>query len=84
MDYQDPTVRMQGKQVTYHDRTDFIPGIILAKERLPISGSEAQLILETGPKRPHLHKVSLSQWNAANVKMLDLIIIIIIIILKFI
>ena len=77
LDFQDPAImlRVQGKQVVYHDITDFLPGCVVSKERLPISGSDAQLILETGPKRPPLHKVSLSQWNSANVKILDLLII---------
>ena len=65
---------MQGKQGVYHDITDFLPGGVISKERLPISGSDSQLILETGPKRPALHKVSLSQWISANVKILDLLI----------
>ena len=77
LDYQDPTVmlRMPGKQVTYHDITEFIPGCIMAKERVPIAGSDSQIVLETGPKRPALHKITLSQWNCANVRILDMLLL---------
>ena len=67
-------MRMQGKHVDYHDITDFIPGYIVEKERLAI-GSEGKVVLETGPKRPALHKVSLGQWNCANTRILDCMIL---------
>ena len=65
---------LQGKRVSYHDITDFLPGHVVEKERLPLAGSLGQLVLETGPKKPPLHKVTLSQWNCANTSILDTLI----------
>ena len=75
-DFQDPTLmmRLQVKRVSYHDITDFVPGHVVEKERLPLAGSMGQLVLETGPKKPPLHKVTLSQWNCANTSILDTLI----------
>ena len=72
LDFDDPTtlMRMQGKQVRYYDITEYIPGAVVERERMPLGG-EGGIILETGPKRPALHKVSISQWNSANAKILD-------------
>ena len=75
-EFQDPTLtmRLQGKRVPYHDITDFVPGHVVEKERFPLAGSLGQLVLETGPKKPPLHKVPLSQWNCANTSILDTLI----------
>ena len=77
LDYQDPTLimRMQGKSVTFHDITEYIPGFLVEKVRVAIPGSEGKVILETGPKRPALHKVTLGQWNCANARILDTLIL---------
>ena len=39
-DFQDPTLmmRLQGKRVSYHDITDFVPGHVVEKVRLPLAG----------------------------------------------
>ena len=72
MDFEDPTTLMcmQGKHVKYYDITEYIPGAVVERERMPLGG-EGGIILETGPRRPPLHKVSISQWNSANAKILD-------------
>ena len=77
LDYQDPTLlmRLQGKHASYHDITDFVPGFIVEKERVAIPGSEGRVVLETGPRRPALHKISLAQWNCANCRILDTLIL---------
>ena len=67
-------MRLQGKRVSYHDITDFVPGHVVENERFPLAGSLGQLVLETGPKKPPLHKVTLSQWNCANTSILDTLI----------
>ena len=77
MDFDDPTtmLRMQGKQVQYYDVTEYIPGSVVERERMPLGGGgEGGIILETGPKRPALHKVTINQWNSANAKILDILI----------
>ena len=53
----------------YYDITEYIPGAVVERERMPLGG-EGGIILETGPRRPPLHKVSISQWNSANAKIL--------------
>ena len=76
LDFEDPTtlMRMQGKHVRYYDITEYIPGAVVERERMPLGG-EWGIILETGPKRPALHKVTISQWNSANANILDNLII---------
>ena len=77
LDYQDPTVlmRLQGKHATYHDITDFVPGFIIEKERVTLPGSEGKVVLETGPRKPLLHKITIPQWNCANARILDTLIL---------
>ena len=77
MDFQYPTLmmRMQGKHISYHDVTDFVPGFLVEKERLTLPGSDGKVIFETGPKRPALHKITLAQWNCANARIQDTVIL---------
>lgn len=60
----------EGKQASYYDITEFIPGYLVERERVEVPGSGGKLIFETGPKKPILHKVSINQWGMANARIM--------------
>ena len=59
----------QGKTSDFYDITDFVPGYLVEKQRRELPGTDGCLVLETGPKKPNLDKLTLSQWNMANARI---------------
>ena len=54
---------------TYYDITDFVSGNV--EEEIVVGGSGShQVVLKSGPRKPKLDNVSLSQWIVANLAIL--------------
>lgn len=71
--WKDPQIHIAtatGKSVSsYHDICDFVPNNI--EEELVIGGQgDQQVIVKSGPKKPKLENLSLSQWSIANLAIL--------------
>ena len=71
--WQDPQVHLStatGKSTSsYLDICDFIPNAV--EEELVIGGQgDQQVIVKSGPKKPKLENITLSQWSIANLAIL--------------
>ena len=72
-DFSNPAVilGLDGKQADYHDICDNVIGYTVEKERIPLAGSDGSLFYEAGPRRPKLHSITISQWGAANARIMQ-------------
>ncbi|MEW8561399.1 MAG: hypothetical protein AB2541_04815, partial [Candidatus Thiodiazotropha sp.] len=53
---------------TFHDICDFVPHSI--EEDVVVGGEGEQKLIKSGPKKPRLESLTLSQWSVANLSIL--------------
>ena len=65
--------RGQGKPSIHFDIVDFLPQSMEFQEetRLVVSDGAPKLVVKGGPQRVKLEKVTLAQWNCANMAIMD-------------
>ena len=71
--WSDPQIHIAsatGKSIsTFHDICDFVPQAV--EEDLVVGGQgDQQLVIKSGPKKPRLESLTLSQWSVANLAIL--------------
>ena len=71
--WNDPQIHIAsatGKSVSpYYDICDFVPSTM--EEEVIIGGNgEQNIVVKSGPKKPHLENITLSQWSVANMAIL--------------
>ena len=60
----------KGEKPDFYDIVDFVPGLLVAKEKIVVPGSEGRLVFESGPRRPKIENISPFQWQAANARIM--------------
>ena len=62
------TNKMAGEK--FYDIVDFVPGVLTREEKVTLPGSDSEVTLNIGARKPKLESVTLQQWSAANAKIL--------------
>ena len=73
--WNDPQVHIStasGKSVTqYLDICDFVQSTVIHEEDVILGGQgDQQIVIKSGPKKPRLENLTLSQWSVANLSIL--------------